>query len=69
MHRGSIPSTAPFSPTAPDSPDAVDDFELIGDDLDSLLDSVPNGQDDTEVPVSFFFIFNLQTRPESKLLY
>lgn len=54
MHGGSIPSTAPLSPTAPDSLDDVDDFELIGDDLDSLLDSSPIGQDETEVPVVFF---------------
>lgn len=68
MHRGSIPSTAPLSPPAPDSLDAVDDFELIGDDLDSLLDSAPNGQDETEVPLSFSF-FNLHTQIESKLLH
>lgn len=45
MPRGSTP------PAAPDSPDAVDDLELIDDDLDSLLDSALNGQDETEVPV------------------
>lgn len=54
-------STAPLSPTAPDALEAVDDFELIGDDLDSLLDSAPNGQDEPEVPISVFF-FNAQTR-------
>lgn len=47
-------STAPLSPTAPDALEAVDDFELIGDDLDSLLDSAPNGQDEPEVPISVY---------------
>lgn len=51
-----MPLTAPVSPTAPESLDDLDDFELIGDDLDILLDSVPNGQDETEVPVFCFFV-------------
>lgn len=65
MPWGTIPLTAPLSPTAPDSLDYLDDFELIGDDLDSLLDSVPNGQDETEVPISFVFFLPA----DSKLLH
>lgn len=74
MPRGTIPLTAPLSPTAPDLLDDLDDFELIGDDLDILLDSVLNGQDETEVPILSVFglfvcFFNPQTRPGSKLLH
>lgn len=54
MHRGSTLHIAPLLSTAPDSLDAVDDFELIDDSLDSLLDSAPNGQDEPEVPVQCF---------------
>lgn len=49
MPQATILSTAPVSSTVPDLVDTVEDCELMGDDLDNLLDCFPNDEEPTEV--------------------
>lgn len=61
MPQATTPSTVPVSSTVPVLVDTVDDSELMGDDLDSLLDCVPNDQEPPEVK-SVFVLFVLADR-------
>lgn len=58
MPQATILSTTPISSTVPDLVDTVEDSELMGDDLDNLLDCFPNDEEPTEVK-SVFVLFVL----------
>lgn len=49
MPQSSVPSTTPVSSTVSDISDPLEDSELMGDDLDSLLDCIPTEQEPAEV--------------------
>ncbi|XP_034394534.1 zinc finger CCCH-type containing 7Ba isoform X2 [Cyclopterus lumpus] len=60
MPQSSIRSPAPSCrqpavSTVPDIVDTLEDFELMGDDLDSLLDGFPNETEPTETPTQETF--------------
>jgi len=51
----------PASFLLPDSREAVEDSELMGDDLDSLLDGIPTEQGPAEVKCAVFVLVDQQT--------
>ncbi|XP_042360267.1 zinc finger CCCH-type containing 7Ba [Plectropomus leopardus] len=55
MPQSSSPSPTPAVPLALDSLDAIENTELMGDDLDNLLDCVPNEPEPTESPTQAAF--------------
>lgn len=52
--QDTIPPTGPVSSPVPDLLDSVDDFRLVGDELDSLLDCVPTVEESAEVKSPLF---------------
>ena len=56
MPQSSVPSTLPVASTVPDIADALED-ELIGDELDNLLDCAPNEQETNQVKICVCAVF------------
>ncbi|XP_051243450.1 zinc finger CCCH-type containing 7Ba isoform X2 [Dicentrarchus labrax] len=55
MPQSCIPSTSPVSSTVPDIADTLEDCELMGEDIDILLDCFPNEQGLTQTQIQAAF--------------